>query len=232
MRWLLWLAAVVFFLALALFPVSYRITRLTSVALGLAVWFGLIGLLWKQKLLRFSLLVLTLLANGLLMMPSRTNPPADVLRAKYISALKRYEGVPYYWGGETARGIDCSGLIRKGLIDALLSCGISTHDAGLVRQAISLWWHDCTASALGDEHRGLTTRVVDTPSVNVLDHARILPGDLAVTQSGVHIMAFLGNDLWIEADPDAGKVITLTAPAPGNGWFQVPMNIVRWSILK
>lgn len=231
-RWLLWLAALGFFVALALFPVSYRITRLVSLALGFVIWFGFIALLWRLKPLRFGLFALTLAAGGLLIMPSRTTPPVDVLRADYVDRLKRYEGVSYHWGGETARGIDCSGLIRRGLIDTLISRGIRACDAGLVRQAIGLWWHDCSASALGDGHRGLTNRVVDTPSVNVLDQSEILPGDLAVTRSGVHIMAFLGDGRWIEADPDAGKVITVNAPAASNGWFQVPMNIVRWSILK
>jgi len=154
------------------------------------------------------------------------------LRSDYISGLQRYNGVTYYWGGESFRGIDCSGLIRRGLIDALFRRGLRTFDAGLVRRAISLWWHDCTASALGEQHRGLTVRLFDTPSVNVLDHSKVLPGDLAVTKSGIHIMAYLGHHHWIEADPGAGRVITVTAPSADNPWFNDPMNIIRWSILQ
>jgi hypothetical protein len=60
----------------------------------------------------------------------------------------------------------------------------------------------------------------------------VLPGDLAVTRSGVHIMAYLGNKRWIEADPAAGSVITITAPSANNSWFHTPMNIVRWGILQ
>jgi cell wall-associated NlpC family hydrolase len=168
----------------------------------------------------------------LLALPARTSPPTEILRTDYLAALQRYSGVAYYWGGETGRGIDCSGLIRRGLIDALFLRGMRTLDSGLVRQAISLWWHDCTASALGDEHRGLTVRVLATPSVNVLDHSKVRPGDLAVTTSGVHIMAYLGNNRWIEADPGEGCVITVTAPSKDNIWFRAPMNIVRWSILQ
>jgi hypothetical protein len=231
-QWLLWFAALGFLIALALFPVSYRVTRLASLGLAFVVWFGFIALLWRQRVLRFALLGLTLLVASFLALPSRTVPPTEILRTDYLAGLQRYEGVSYYWGGETSRGIDCSGLIRRGLIDALFRRGIRTFDSGLVRRAIGLWWHDCTASALGDQHRNLTVRVLDTPSVNVLDHSKILPGDLAVTRSGIHVMAYLGNNRWIEADPGAGSVITVTAPSADNSWFQTPMNIVRWSILQ
>ena len=232
LQWLLWFAALGFLIALALFPVSYRITRVTSLALAGVVWFGLVALVWRQRLLRFALLGVTLLILGFLALPSRTSPPPEILRVDYLEGLQRYEGVTYYWGGENMRGIDCSGLIRRGLIDALFRRGIYTLDAGLVRRAISIWWHDCTARALGEQHRSLTVRVLDTPSVNTLNHAKIRPGDLAVTRSGIHIMAYLGDNRWIEADPEVGSVITVTAPSGDNSWFQTPMNIVRWSILQ
>jgi NlpC/P60 family len=217
---------------LVLYPVSYRITRVSSLALGFLVWFGLIALLWQQRAARFALLGITVLTAAFLALPGRGRPPIESLRGDYLKGLRRYEGVTYYWGGETSRGIDCSGLIRRGLIDALLWRGLRTFDAGFVREAINLWWHDCTASALGEQHRGLTQAVVGTPSINALDHSQILPGDLAVTKSGIHIMAYLGDKQWIEADPMVGEVITVTVPSASNGWFETPMNIVRWSILQ
>jgi hypothetical protein len=230
-QWLLWLTALGFLVASALFPVGYRITRIATLVLAFVVWLGVIALLWQRRPLRFSLLAITILAVGFLILPSRGTPPADILRADYVSGLRRYDGVTYYWGGESSRGIDCSGLVRRGLIDALLGRGVRTFDAGLVRRAISLWWHDCTAKALGEQHRGLTVRLLDTPSLNALDHSKLLPGDLAVTSNGVHIMAYIGDHRWIEADPGAGRVITVTAPSD-NPWFHGPMEIVRWSILQ
>lgn len=231
-QWLLWSAALAFLIALTLFPVSYRITRLVTVVLSCILWFGLIALVWQRPLLRFLLLAITALTATFLALPSRGIPSAAALRADYIAGLQRYDGVTYYWGGESSLGIDCSGLIRRGLIDALLRRGVRTLDPGLVREAIGLWWNDCTASALGEQHRGLTVRLLDTPSVNELDHSRVLPGDLAVTHNGVHIMAYLGERRWIEADPMAGKVITLAAPTHDNEWFRTPMTIVRWRILQ
>ena len=232
LAWLLWFAISGFLIAIALYPVSSRLTRYTLLALAFVVWFGLIALLWRRPLARFTLLGLTLLVAGFLAWPSRAVPPAEHLRADYVAALQRYDGVTYYWGGENARGIDCSGLIRRGLIDALLSRGIRSFDPGLIRRAISLWWHDCTARALGEGHRGLTAPVLATPSINALDHSAILPGDLAITANGVHILAYLGEHRWIEADPMANKVITVTVPSKGNIWFDGPVNVTRWSVFR
>lgn len=226
------MAALVLFVAVWLIPVSNGITRSAGLALCLVVWLGLIGLCWRRRALRFSLLGVTLLSGGFLALPARGLPSADSLRSDYVSGLRRYDGVTYHWGGESPRGIDCSGLVRRGLIDSLFCRGLRTCDPGLVRRALSLWWHDCTAAVLGEAQDGLTVHLLDTPSINELDHARILPGDLAVTSSGVHVMAYLGNDTWIEADPGVGRVISVPVPAKDNSWFGSSMKIVRWSVLS
>lgn len=57
---------------------------------------------------------------------------------------------------------------------------------------------------------------------------KFFPGDLAVTSNGIHIMAYLGDNRWIEADPGIRRVITVTVPANENNWFRIPVNIVRW----
>ena len=85
---------------------------------------------------------------------------------------------------------------------------------------------------MGEEYRGLTKRLFNAPDLKSLDHDRILPGDFAVTSDGVHVMAYLGNETWIEADPGKLKVIKIHAPATTNGWFRRPVNIMRWSCLN
>src|SRR5690349_5742710 len=110
-QWLLWISALGFWVALALFPVSYRITRLAVLFLTFGIWFGLVALIWQRRPFRFLLLGITILMTVFLALPSRRVPPAEVLRGDYIAGLQRYNGVIYYWGGESFRGIDCSGLI-------------------------------------------------------------------------------------------------------------------------
>ncbi|MCE9610036.1 MAG: C40 family peptidase [Chthoniobacter sp.] len=227
---LLWLAALTLFVAVVLYPTSYRFTRAGGALLFFIVWFGLIFLCWRSRPFRFALIGVTLLSAGFLALPARSLPTTDSLRTDYVAGLRRYDGVTYYWGGESPKGIDCSGLIRRGLIDSLFIRGVRTLDPGLVRRTLSLWWHDTTANELGQKHAGLTVHLLDTPSVNQLDHSKILPGDLAVTSNGVHIMAYLGENRWIEADPGVGRVITVSVPANDNVWFRVPMNIVRWNV--
>jgi hypothetical protein len=80
-------------------------------------------------------------------------------------------------------------------------------------------------------HQGLTAQLFKSPSIDELDHAKLLPGDLAVTRDGVHVMAYLGDQRWIEADPAEGRVITVQAPAKDNLWFRMPVTIVRWTVL-
>jgi hypothetical protein len=65
--------------------------------------------------------------------------------------------------------------------------------------------------------------------LNKLDSALLLPGDIAVTTSGVHMMAYLGNNKWIGADPGEKRVAIFTIPETKNVWFFTPMNIMRWN---
>jgi hypothetical protein len=214
-----------------MFPLGTGQTRAAGITLLAVVWFGLIALSWRHRRVRFGLLGFTAIILIFLALPARSPPDRASLRSAYVSGLLRYDGVPYYWGGESPKGIDCSGLIRRGLIDSSFIRGIQTLDSGLVRFAIGLWWHDCTAQDFGEGH-GLTSRLFSISSINALDHSTILPGDLAVTSNGAHILAFLGANCWIEADPGVGRVITVFVPSKDNIWFQERMNIVRWNIFQ
>lgn len=197
---LIWLTALVLLIAIVVLPVSNGITRAGGLAMFFVVWFGLIFLCRHRTAIRFSLLGFTLLVGALLIGPASTNAQPAAMRKKYVDGLRRYEGATYVWGGEGFTGIDCSGLIRRGLIDSQFVFGVQTRDSGLVRRALSLWWNDCSAKALSEMHQGLTVHQFDAPNIKGLDHTKLLPGDLAVTQGGVHILAYLGEERWIEAD--------------------------------
>ena len=64
-----------------------------------------------------------------------------------------------------------------------------------------------------------------------MDYANLSPGDLAVTDNGVHVMVYLGDGKWIQADPGIGAVATLDGRTADNGWFHVPVTTHRWRVL-
>ncbi len=231
MRILLWLAALALFFAVAVYPLSNLLTRVAGVTLALVVWLGLLGLCWKQRAVRWFLLALTVAAVAFLGLPSRALPAAEILRAEYVHALRRYDRIPYFWGGESIKGIDCSGLIRRGLIDSLFLGGLRALDPGRVRLALAIWWQDSTAAALGAGAGAKTVPVLDAPSINQIDHQRLQPGDLAVTTNDAHILAYLGEQTWIQADPGEGRVVALAVPGKDNIWFRAPVRVMRWAVL-
>ncbi|MFG1422648.1 C40 family peptidase [Roseixanthobacter liquoris] len=47
--------------------------------------------------------------------------PLDVLEADFVEVAGRFLGTPYLWGGRSAFGLDCSGLVQT----ALTACGIA-----------------------------------------------------------------------------------------------------------
>ncbi len=46
--------------------------------------------------------------------------PVDENESDFVAVAERFLGVPYLWGGKTALGLDCSGLVQI----ALAACGI------------------------------------------------------------------------------------------------------------
>lgn len=155
----------------------------------------------------------------------------SVLREQYIKDLEKFENTPYLWGGESIFGIDCSGLIRRGIMDANLKLGIKTLNPLLVREAISMWFYDIAADSMMNEYRNTTQYVFSGKSVNELDYSKILPGDFMVTQNGVHTMAYIGDKIWIEADPGFAKVLKVKVPEKDLMWFKIPTKIMRWKQL-
>ena len=48
-----------------------------------------------------------------------------------------------------------------------------------------------------------------------------------MTFNGVHVLAYIGNKTWIEADPN----IEVKTPAR-NAWFNMPVHVMRWRALE
>lgn len=227
----LWLAAFPLVVILWYYPViTFRI-RVETLILALFIIFGSIGVTWKSPKARWLLIAFYVLIAVFLIYPARLPRDRSALRTAYGDALRAYSGTRYVWGGEGRFGIDCSGLVRKGLEDALTRQGFFKLNPALIREGNSLYWNDTTAKVIGEGYSGRTFLVTTCPSLNGLDYSLLMPGDLAVTTNGVHIMAYLGSKTWIAADPGEGKVTSFVIPEKNNACFSMPMNIVRWDIL-
>lgn len=224
---MLWYLAIVLCVVLFLQPINYGIMRLGILILGLIIWLGALLLFWKHKVLRVISLILTAFLIALIALPGRP-VDVDILRDIYVQELERYEGSPYIWGGENQLGIDCSGLVRQGLIYANFKQGLISMNPDLIRRGISLWWYDAAANALRDEYRNYTRRGLKYNSINEVDHSQIQKGDMAVTLDGEHILAYMGNQTWIQADPGYLKVIKVRTPEPENVWFRTPVYVLHW----
>lgn len=225
-------ATLVLFLAWTVYtPIPFTLLKIAALVcvglLFLGVVFG-----WRHgKWVGFG--SAALLAS-LMLWPAKA-PDVPGLRSRYIAALNSYSGTPYVWGGENGRGIDCSGLMRRAMIDALWSQGWARQDAGCWREAVHIWWRDCSAREMKAGYDGRIAELFPAKSLNALDTSSLQPGDLAVLKSGVHVLAFVGGQTWIQADPNLAnggdKVIHTTAPSK-NGWFGQSVVICRWKILS
>lgn len=60
-------------------------------------------------------------SGSVLFLPSRHLRPLGAAAADPVEVAALFRGTPYLWGGNSGRGIDCSGLVQA----AMLACGIA-----------------------------------------------------------------------------------------------------------
>jgi cell wall-associated NlpC family hydrolase len=61
--------------------------------------------------------------------------PLDFAEADFVAVAERFLGVPYLWGGKTALGLDCSGLVQVALTAAGTAC---PRDSDMQEQALGV----------------------------------------------------------------------------------------------
>jgi cell wall-associated NlpC family hydrolase len=72
--------------------------------------------------------------------------PLDDYETDFVAVAERFAGVPYLWGGKTALGLDCSGLVQI----ALSACGVACpRDSDMQEKALG------TAIAAGGDDADL-----------------------------------------------------------------------------
>jgi cell wall-associated NlpC family hydrolase len=82
-------------------------------------------------------------------LPARHLVPVATTESDFVAVAERFLGAPYLWGGKTALGIDCSGLVQV----ALGACGFTCpRDSDMQERALGAARDP--ASVRGDLRRG------------------------------------------------------------------------------
>ncbi len=225
------LGAIAGIFVIPLNPVTSTLTKLAFLACLGGAWVGFTIIVWRRKILRTVALITPLAIAIPFLLPGGTIDTEE-LRRDYVRRMGEFEGTKYYWGGESSRGIDCSGLPRRAYRDALLAYGIRHLDGQALRGYLEQWWFDASARALGEGYRNYTRPIGTNGTIRGMDYQNLLPGDLAVTSSGIHILAYAGDGRWIQADPGIGAVATLDGRSDENAWFVTPVTTHRWRFLE
>ena len=92
-------------------PVNSMILKLAFLGCVIGAWIGFTILVWKRKPLRIGCLDAPIGHRYSIYFPGG-KIDAEELRQDYVRRMAAFEGTKYYWGGESSRGIDCSGLPR------------------------------------------------------------------------------------------------------------------------
>lgn len=211
-------------------PLSSTITRFLFVFfvllfIGLVLWIGFVKYRNVTSVIGISIVIVWILY---FLFPQ--NPTSQDIRFAYVQNLNSYKNVKYYWWWENYNGIDCSWLVRKWLINTYLKAGFANRNIFWVLEWIEFWRNDISAKTmLLDDKYSL---VVDMgESINSFDHAILQPWDFAVTINWVHVLVYLWNNQWIQASPNASKVIINSIPDNNDPWLEQNVVFKRWKIM-
>jgi cell wall-associated NlpC family hydrolase len=205
-RLILFLTTATVFGLVLVVPYRTSLVRLGLLGLWVLLAVSLLLLVWRRKVWRTLLLIALALLGLFAVLPGRGTTDTARLRQRFVQYLQSYDGVRYIYGGENRLGIDCSGLVRAAMFRALIDEAICAADPALLRAALTLWWRDTNAIQLGKGGKGLTLSIGDGLPLPMRAAPNLRRGDLAVTTSGSHVLAYLDGSRWIEADPDVARV--------------------------
>jgi len=159
-------------------------------------------------------------------------PDQGELGKAYNKRLHAFVGAPFAWGGEAEAGIDCSGLARASLWQAMVRQGVKEFNPRLLGPSFwHFWWRDMSARDMDEGKYGYTRVIGHAKKLAGYDNSNLNVGDMAIGDK-THVMVYCGEGDWIEASPTDRKVVINKAPARSKrAWFNEPVTLVRWWIL-
>ncbi|MDH3973306.1 MAG: C40 family peptidase [Deltaproteobacteria bacterium] len=213
-------------------PINNAMLRLALIISGIT--FIVSSLLGVRKMKSLLCAFSVIIAVVFLFIANPTGSKIDEkdFRKNYVRNIKSYLDVKYVWGGETFQGIDCSGLPRKALIDTYREFGIFSFNGTALRESILHWWFDTSARAMRDGYRGNTIKKGEFDNILEIGNEIVLPGDIAVTSDGIHVLTYIGNGDWIHAEPGNQKVIIENVKNYSTPWFSAPIVLMSWKVLS
>ncbi len=238
-RVLLWIFGLLLFataLALRTAQIDTSVRSLIIATFVVGIVTGLLHLIRLfesyPKLLYPTILILGM---GILWSTLANKPPNEEdLRGYYLKQLKSFKGARYVGGGETHIGIDSSGLARAALWQGMLKEGVKEFNPYLLGPRLwKFWWRDMSASDILSRKYGYTEFICNVDKLAGYNHSRLNRGDLAIAGGGMHVLIYIGDSQWIEANPDDGKVVINKAAADSKRqYFNMKVTIMRWWIFS